>query len=295
MVNLKEMISADVIEKYQTIMRHNPASQVFAPLADAYLERGLTLQAEELATTGTERHPLFPAGFLVLGKIFLKINKFDEAEVAFKKCVELAPQNILAHQFLGDTYLSLKKPIEALRAYKMTLFLNPYSAKAKKAVEKLESASALEFEEDTFAMAKLSDLKQIQKNQPEDEMQKKSIKPLLQLVDAFLIRGDRDKASELLREAQTEFGTHPEFELRLKKISGQASIARMQAKAQGSVPSEIPGASTHQARSHHANIPQAQIAGATAPQAHAQREQKLNRLYDMLRNVRLSKLVQKEI
>ena len=75
MVNLKEMISADVIEKYQTIMRHNPASQVFAPLADAYLERGLTLQAEDLAKTGTERHPLFPAGFLVLGKIYLNTAK----------------------------------------------------------------------------------------------------------------------------------------------------------------------------------------------------------------------------
>lgn len=283
MVNLKEMISADVIEKYQTILRHNPASQVFAPLADAYLERGLTLQAEELAKTGTERHPLFAAGFLVLGKIYLKTEKFDEAEISLQKCIELAPQNILAHQFLGDVYLAQKNPIEALRSYKMTLFLNPYSAKAKKAVEKLESASALEFEEDTFAMAKLSDLKMIQKNQPEDDNQGKSLKPLLQLVDAFLIRGDRDQAAELLKEAQTEFGSHPELELRFKKISSQASIARMQAKAQ----SNAPQAAARDVRSAGMTI------SSTNPDvAKLRHEAKLRRLYDMLRNVRLARMIE---
>ena len=284
MVNLKEMISADVIEKYQTILRHNPASQVFAPLADAYLERGLTLQAEELAKTGTERHPLFAAGFLVLAKIYLKTNKPDEAEKALQTCIQLSPQNILAHQYLGDAYLALKMPIEALRAYKMTLFLNPYSAKAKKAVEKLESASALEFEEDTFAMAKLSDLKQIQKNQVDDEAEGRSIKPLIQLVDAFLIRGDQDQAAELLREAQAEFGNHPELESRLKKISGQASIARLQAKALGNgmasaPPRESRGVFTVKNEPSHSEV------------SRLQREAKLKRLYDMLRNVRLSKLV----
>ncbi len=279
MVNLKEMISADVIEKYQTILRHNPGSQVFAPLADAYLERGLTLQAEELAQTGTERHPLFPTGFLILGKIYLKTNRPLDAEKALQKCIQLSPQNILAHQFLGDSYLALKMPIEALRAYKMTLFLNPYSAKAKKAVEKLESASALEFEEDTFSMAKLSDLKQIQKNQPENEVEGKSIKPLLQLVDAFLIRGDRDQAAELLFEAKAEFGTHPDVESRLKKISGQASIARMQAKA-------------------HADSKQTEQQNFRKPAADAlrlQREARLKKLYEMLRSVRLSKLVSPEL
>ncbi len=283
MVNLKEMISADVIEKYQTILRHNPASQVFAPLADAYLERGLTLQAEDLAKTGTERHPLFAAGFLVLAKIYLKTNKSEEAENALQTCIQLSPQNILAHQYLGDAYLALKKPIEALRAYKMTLFLNPYSTKAKKAVEKLESASALEFEEDTFAMAKLSDLKQIQKNQPEDDANEKSMKPLLQLVDAFLIRGDQDQAAELLREAKAEFGNHPDLESRLKKISSQASLARLKAKAQGIERTPIPQDEHSVSR-----------LTSQSNQANTQREAKLQKLYDMLRVVRLTRLANEQ-
>lgn len=280
------MISADVIEKYQTILRHNPASQVFAPLADAYLERGLTLQAEDLAKTGTERHPTYPAGFLVIGKVFLKQEKFEDAERALQKCIELSPQNILAHQLLGDCYLAMKNPLEALKAYKMTLFLNPYSAKARKAVEKLESASALEFEEDTFAMAKLSDLKQVQKNQVDDENNVKSLKPILQLVDAFLIRGDKNQAAELLKEAQVEFGSHPDLEIRMKKISSMTSLERLKSKSTSGV---MPENAKSQVVSNSFEATQARAPSGTQAQI---RETKLKKLYGLLRQVRLAKMAQ---
>jgi tetratricopeptide (TPR) repeat protein len=251
MVNLKGMISSEVIEKYQNLLRHNPHSQVFAPLADAYLERGLYLQAEELALSGTQRHPLFPGGFLVLGKIQYKMEKYTEAILSLQKAIELSPQNIAAHQNLGDVYLAIKKPLEALHAYKMVLFLNPYSTKAKQAVEKLENASALEFEEETFSMAKLSSLKQMQKN--EDSTNKEqSIKRVCQLVDAFLIRGDKEQAAHLLNEALNEFGPNLDFDQRLKKISNRA------------------------------------VAASTAQPNQNERDLKLNKLRDMLRTVQLS-------
>ncbi len=84
------MVTADVVEKYQILLRHNPHSQVFAPLADAYLERGLDLQAEELLMQGTQRHPLFTSGFVILGKAKLKMGKFDEAELALRKAIQLS-------------------------------------------------------------------------------------------------------------------------------------------------------------------------------------------------------------
>lgn len=223
------MVSADVVEKYQTLLRHNPHSQVFAPLADAYLERGLDLQAEELLTQGTQRHPLFTSGFVILGKVKLKLNKFSEAELALQKALELSPQNILAHQLLGDVYLSLRKPFEALKAFKMVLFLNPYSAKAKHAIEKLETASALEFEEDTFSMAKLSDLKKVEKNQKisAENHQEKSRKRLLQLVDAFLVRKDYKESIDLLLEMRTEFGHHADIEARIQKAQSQLAASKI--------------------------------------------------------------------
>lgn len=275
------MISADVIEKYQELMRHNPQSQVFAPLADAYLERGLDMQALELATLGTQRHPNFPAGFLVLGKIQLKLKKLKEAELSLQRAIELSPQNILAHQLLGDVYLEQRHPLEALKAYKMVLFLNPYSQKAKMAVEKLETASALEFEEETFAMARLSDLRQVQKTEwtsantstniePHDANQDKPRKRLLQLVDAFLIRNDTLKAYELLQEMQNEFGPHPDIESRIQKALKKPLSKPV--PPVGSKPPEAPS-------------------GAALTQR-IDREKKLRKLYAMLRAVRLQQLVQ---
>lgn len=265
---MKTMISADVIEKYQELLRHNPYSQVFAPLADAYLERGLDLQAEELATQGTQRHPNFAAGFIVLGKIQLKMKKVKEAEASVLRAIELSPQNILAHQVLGDIYLEQKNPFEALKAYKMVLFLNPYSQKAKMAVEKLEAASALEFEEETFAMARLSDLRQVQKttwtsgSDKTDATQDKARKRLLQLVDAFLARNDTAKAFELLQEMQTEFGPHPDLESRMKMATKK--------------PLTKPTTS------------------GTDLTARIAREKKLRKLYSMLRAVRLHQMLTPE-
>lgn len=262
-------------------MRHNPQSQVFAPLADAYLERGLDMQALELATLGTQRHPNFPAGFVVLGKIQLKLKKLKEAELSLQRAIELSPQNILAHQLLGDVYLEQRHPLEALKAYKMVLFLNPYSQKAKMAVEKLEAASALEFEEETFAMARLSDLRQVQKTewtltgtgtnvgaeQP-DANQDKARKRLLQLVDAFLIRNDTVKAYDLLQEIQNEFGPHPEIESRIQKALKKPlnkPVPPMKSKP------EVPS--------------------GTALTKRIDREKKLRKLYAMLRAVRLQQAV----
>ena len=270
------MVTADVVEKYQILLRHNPHSQVFAPLADAYLERGLDLQAEELLMQGTQRHPLFTSGFVILGKAKLKMGKFDEAELALRKAIQLSSQNILAHQILGDTYLAQKKPFEALKAYKMVLFLNPYSAKAKQAIDRLESASAVEFEEDTFSMAKLSDLKTVGKNiiplstESENQAQEKNRKRLLQLVDAFLVRSDFSESFNLLNEMQSDYGDHPEIMTRLNKVKAKLSIS--------SPPKPIAAV---------------QSAVQASPRGLAQRilkEKKIRKLYDMLRAVRMHQM-----
>lgn len=271
---MKMMVSADVVEKYQTLMRHNPHSQVFAPLADAYLERGLDLQAEELLMQGTQRHPLFTSGFVILGKAKLKMKKFEEAEVALRKALELSPQNILAHQLLGDTYLALKKPFDALKSYKMVLFLNPYSAKAKQAIDKLETASALEFEEDTFSMAKLSDLKKIEKNysppvkeSTSESHKEKSRKRLLQLVDAFLVRGDYKESLDLLLEMRTEFGNHSDIETRITKAQSKNTSQNVAKEVANKAPR-----------------------GLAERIAKEKKEIKIRKLYDMLRAVRAQQM-----
>jgi len=288
----KSMISSEAIEKYQEILRQNPNSQVFAPLADAFLEKGLFLQAEELALRGTERHPQFASGFVVLGKIQLHAKKLGEAESSLRKAIQVSPQNILAHQLLGDVYLEQKKPLEALKAFKMVLFLNPHSQRAKQAVEKLEAASALEFEEETFAMAKLSNLQQVQKNtaaapDASASARERSRKMLLQLVDAFLIRRETSKAIELLLEMKTEHGSHPDIEARLKRAAGIP--ARTESPSQGSP--EQKGKAPFPAANPQRTVPSepspnSKAAGGATLTARIAREKKLRKLRAMLQSVR---------
>ncbi len=148
-------ISPETIEKYQEILRKDPASKVFAALADAYRENGMTEVAESVGRRGIEKNPEYVGGYVALSRLLCAERRFEEALPYLTKAAQLAPENLLAYQLLGQAYIELKQPREALKAHKMALFLNPMSERSKKAVEKLETVSADEYEEDLFQMKPL--------------------------------------------------------------------------------------------------------------------------------------------
>lgn len=217
------------IEKYQEILRKDPNSQVFAALADAYRELGLIDQAEKVARHGIQRHPSYVSGFVALGRILMAKESWKDAEFSLSKATSLSPENILAHQLLGQIYLAGNRPAEALRAYKMVLFLNPRHEKALKAVEKLETVSALEFDEDIFQMKNLSQKPGAAKNSsvsfgsaPEDLAKLRERK--LSLIDAHIVRNELGMAREQLHESARLFPGDPGFAQRWE-IVGESSQA----------------------------------------------------------------------
>lgn len=153
-------IEANAIEKYQTILQKDPNSQVFAPLAEAYREMGLFKEAEQIAKNGVKRHPAFAAGFVVYARVLKDLNRLEECLKYAQKAVELSPDNIIAHHLQAEVCLLSKRPKEALKAFKMVLFLNPHSERARKAVAKLESLTADEYEDEVFEMSKIGALKE---------------------------------------------------------------------------------------------------------------------------------------
>lgn len=214
----------ETIEKYKSFLQKNPYSQIFAPLADAYLDNKMVSEAEAIAKKGTQRHPQFAGGWVILGKIHKERKKYSEAIENLEKARNLDPNNLLAHQLLGDIYLDIKEPKKALKAYKIVLFLNPKASKAQKVVQKLESLTADEFDSEVFQM---SQLKTLQKNEvttqtsaPKSKSTATDPAPglmrMLSLVDAFIVRNDLIKAQGLLSETQTEYGDHPEVLQRQK-------------------------------------------------------------------------------
>lgn len=226
-------IEASAIEKYQTLLAKDPNSQVFAPLAEAYREMGMTKEALQVVTSGVQRHPQFVGGLVTYAKILRDTGNFPKALEVLKKATSLAPENILAYHLTAEVQLGCKNPKDALKAFKMVLFLNPNSKSAQKAVQKLESVTADEYDDEVFSMAKLPNVnldtpppnisyatpaipEPLYKPAPQPK--NKAMERMLSLIDAFIVRNDLEKAHALLKDTRVEFGDHPEIERRMKTL-----------------------------------------------------------------------------
>jgi tetratricopeptide (TPR) repeat protein len=210
-------MSRESIEKYTELLRKDPNSKAFAALADALREIGETAKAEKIAQSGIKRHPQYYGGYLVLGKIQLNANNFSEAESCFIKATTLSPENLLAHQLLGQTYLQTKRPKDALKSYKLVLFLNPQSEIAKKAVAKLEGLTADEFEQDIFEMKKMSPSPEVEKADIGNTLERN-----LAYIDALIVRNNIERAKVMIRDLSKEYPDNPEIAERWELISGES-------------------------------------------------------------------------
>lgn len=227
-------IEASTIEKYQSLLEKDPTSQVFAPLAEAYREMGMLQEARKTVTAGVQRHPQFVGGLVTYAKVMRDLGEFDKAMDALKKATSLSSENILAHQLMAEVHLAKKNPKDALKSFKMVLFLNPNSKTAQRAVQKLESLTADEYDEDVFSMTKLPEVNlrsaPTETSKPADFAPEevvirpqplttnKALERMLSLIDAFIVRNDLEKAHALLKDTRVEFGDHPEIQRRMKTL-----------------------------------------------------------------------------
>lgn len=219
------LFTPEAVARFEDVMRKDPNSQVFAPLADAYRAEGRLPDAEKLSADGVRRHPNFAGGWVVRGKVLRELKRLKEAEEALRKASLLAPENLLALQLLGEVCLEQKNPKESLKVFKRALFINPLAEKAKRIVSKLESLTADEYGEDLFSMTKLTPLQESEPAKkptpaeaPKPGEPPKGLVRMLSLIDAFIVRNDIVRADQLVDETRVEFGDHPEIEQRQKLL-----------------------------------------------------------------------------
>jgi len=198
-----------IIEDYRGLLQRDPNSKAFAPLAEALRENGDFQQAEIVAANGIRRHPEYVGGYVALGRILMEQARYADAGPILNKATNLDPQNLLALQLTGTLHLQNQQPKEALKAFKRILFLNPQSEKARNAVQKLESLSADEYEEDIFKYQKLSPSSHFapaSQSVSTQELERK-----LSLVDALIVRNDLEKARDHLLELNSRLPNNKEI------------------------------------------------------------------------------------
>jgi O-antigen ligase len=103
-------------------------------LAIIYLAKGETDNAiTELkkAISYQLREETIPPLYSELGNAYLKLERYEPAEAAFKDALKIDPNLVMAHYRLADTYLRQKKIDEGLVELKKVIELAPDSQEAK--------------------------------------------------------------------------------------------------------------------------------------------------------------------
>ncbi len=223
-------LDPEFIERYERMYRQDPRSQVFALLADAYRKIGKLEQALSVVKDGLKYHPQMASAHLVLGRIYLDSREVQKSLGPLQEATKIAPENILAHQYLAEAYLKLKRPKDALNAYKLIMLINPLDTVATTAIKKLESLTADEYPEDLFAAiypASRSTPKTIENSEkepsgtpnPPSMSMSRSLDRTLSLADALAARNDIDKAIKVLEAGASELGNQVEILKRLKMLA----------------------------------------------------------------------------
>lgn len=218
-------INLEFIERYQKLYEKDPKSKVFAPLGEAYRKMGLIKEALSILQTGVKLHPHFASGRVAYAKVLIDQKNYEEASKQLLVATDLSPENLLAQKLLAECFVHLKKSKEALKAYKMVMFLNPNDAHAQMHIKKLESLTADEYEDDVFEMKPLKpdiSLKNAAKSGPAPEApgyKNRQLERIISLTDAFIARLDFERALETIASSENLLGKHPELEKRKKFIN----------------------------------------------------------------------------
>ena len=218
---MSEEIDPDVVERMQIEYEKDPGSKVFAPLADIYRKMGLVDEGLRIAQAGVANHPNFASGRVVLARVLCEMEEWAGALTHIEKAVELSPDNRAAHLLLGQTLVQLRRPKDALKAYKMLLFLNPNDAQATEFVRKWEFLTAEDYTDEVFN--NLAERKTAPTPAKLPQGRKWEIDRAISLADALTIRNDVDAAINVLTEAKDRLGKEPELVSRLQILADRGA------------------------------------------------------------------------
>jgi tetratricopeptide (TPR) repeat protein len=113
------------IEELRKRLEKEPASRLFAQLAEELRKEGELEDAIRVSREGLQKHPNYPSARMTLGRALLDSGDSSGAAVEFDAVLKAAPDNILASRFLAECYESVGDIARAEAQYRHTLALSP--------------------------------------------------------------------------------------------------------------------------------------------------------------------------
>ncbi len=114
----------DLLREVQWSER-DPEGRAFAALADAYRKRGELQLARTLAQEGADRLPTFVSGHVVVGLLHRELGSPVEADQAFRRVLEMDPENTVALKCLGELAQERQSHAEAAEYFRKLQVLDP--------------------------------------------------------------------------------------------------------------------------------------------------------------------------
>jgi tetratricopeptide (TPR) repeat protein len=122
-------------------IQEDPASLVFAELAEEYRRSGNNGEAVAICRAGLVHHPDDLTARVTLGRALIELNKLDEAFGELAYVLDASPGNLAAIRALAEIYQHRGMMSEALVHYRRALQLAEHDAELSERVNRIEQAA----------------------------------------------------------------------------------------------------------------------------------------------------------
>lgn len=142
MLNIKKKKNEDdliYLERvYTKILKKDPGSFFYLPLASVYYRKGSIKRAIYILKIGLSVHPNYETAKSYLAFLYYKDGEIDKAVELFKKAALASPDNYSAHKTLAQYYIERKDDKFALMELKELERLAPFNMEVRDQINRLE-------------------------------------------------------------------------------------------------------------------------------------------------------------
>lgn len=129
----------DEIARLELLHRAHPDGLIFPYLAEAYRKSGQLDRAEDVLLKGLTKHRDHSSAHVVLGRVRMDKGQAEEAETAFRRVLQLDPDNVVALRSLAELAVATERVPDAIDYFKQLQHLNPNDDEVAGRIAELES------------------------------------------------------------------------------------------------------------------------------------------------------------